>query len=255
MAIVTLTTDLGTEGYALPALKGTILSRVPGVQLVDITHAVPVYDIVYVAFVFGHTWRKFPEGSIHVVWVNNYYAPGARYVAVESEGHYIIAPDNGVLSLIPGWKPGRIYKMEYEDNADFSLRQLYAFAVRHLASGEPLERIGVPVSGLSERLSFRPVTTASGIRGTVVFVDHFGNAVLNITRQMFEEIGGGREFQLRFKRHVPLSRLAQRYSDVQVGQPLCLFNSLGLLELAVYMDSAERLLGLEVGEMVEIIWE
>jgi S-adenosylmethionine hydrolase len=252
MAIVTFTTDLGTAGYALPALKGTILSRAPGAQLVDITHSVQGFDIIQAAFVFGHTWRKFPPGTIHVVWLNNYYEPDAKYLVVESEGHYIIGPDNGMLSLIPDWRPGSIYMLEYESGADFSLRNLYAFAVGHLVLGEPLDRIGLPSSGLLERLSFRPVVTASGIRGTVVYVDNFGNAVLNITRQLFEETGRAREFSLQYKRQIALRRLSARYSDVLLGQPLCLFNSLGLLEIAVYMENASTLLGLGIGDMVEV---
>ncbi len=255
MPIVTLTTDLGVKDYALPALKGALLSRAPSVQLVDITHDVLLYNMVYAAFVLGNAWRKFPEGTIHLVWVNNHYARHPQYVVLETEGHFFIAPDNGVLSLMHGEAPPRLYRLEYERNEQFSLRELYAFAVQHLVSGELLERIGVPQHGLVQRLTFQPVTGASSIRGVVVLVDNFGNTVLNISRQLFEAVGQNRSFELHFKRHSPLRRLSQGYSEVPVGSPLCLFNSAGLLEIAVYMDNASLLLGLELEDMVEVVFE
>lgn len=255
MQIVTLTTDLGAHDYALPALKGAILRRDASLLLVDITHAIRDFDIVQAAFILGNAWRSFPEGAVHVVWVNNHYSPDKAYVVIRYEGHYFIGPDNGVFSLILGEAPREIYALEFDAEGTFSLRELYAFAVGSIAGGLPLEKIGVPVSSILQRITFRPVTGPSLIRGSVVYIDNFDNAVINISRALFEEVGRGRRFTLSFKRHAPLKRLARSYGDAVVGEPLCLFNAAGYLEIAVYMGKAASLLGLALEDMIEVVFE
>lgn len=254
MQIVTLTTDLGEQDYALPALKGRILSRTPQLQLVDVTHGIRNFDIVQTAFILGNAWRSFPAGSIHVVWVNNYYSPGRAFLAIRHEDHYFIGPDNGVLSLVFREKPLEIYHLEFAEGGDFSLRDLYAFAVGHIAQGNPFEQIGLPASSLLQRITFQPVTGPSHIRGAVVHIDNFDNAVVNISRELFDSVGKERPFTLQFKRHEPIRRMCRHYSDAPVGEALCLFNAAGYLEIAVYMGRAASLLGLALEDMVEVVF-
>ncbi len=255
MPIVTLTTDLGEQDYALPALKGSILNRAPQVSLIDISHRIRDFDIVQAAFVFGNAWRSFPPETIHLVWVNNYYATERAFLAIRHQGHYFIGPDNGVFSLALSETPGEIYQLEYDETPDFSHRDLYAFAAAHIAAGNPFDKIGVPVSSMLQRITFRPVTGPSSIRGSVIHIDNFDNAVVNISRALFEDIGKDRPFALQFKRHEPLRRLCRRYNEAPVGEALCLFNAAGYLEIAVYMGKAASLLGLSLEDMVEIKFE
>jgi S-adenosylmethionine hydrolase len=255
MQIVTLTTDLGEQDYALPALKGCLLQKAAPLLLVDVTHRVQNFDIVQAAFVLGNVWRHFPKGAIHLVWVNNYYAPQRDFLVIQHEGHYFVGPDNGVFSLVLGTVPEQAYRLEYEDSDEFSLRQLFAFAVAHIAGGQPLEKIGLPAGNILQRITFQPVTGPSHIRGTVVYIDNFENVVLNISRGLFDAVGRGRAFSLHYKRHEPLNQLYRNYAEAPVGEPLCLFNASGYLEIAVYMGKASSLLGLVLDDMVEVVFE
>ncbi len=254
MQIVTLTTDLGEQDYALPALKGCLLQKAAPLLLTDVTHHVKHFDIVQAAFVLGNVWRHFPEGAIHVVWVNNYYAPQRDFLVIQHQGHYFVGPDNGVFSLVLGAVPEQAYRLEYEDSDEFSLRQLFAFAVAHIAGGQPLEKIGFPAGNILQRITFQPVTGPSHIRGSVIYVDNFENVVLNISRSLFDSVGRGRPFSLHYKRHEPLKQLCRHYSEAPVGEPLCLFNASGYLEIAVYMGKAASLLGLVLEDMVEVVF-
>ena len=71
MSIVTLTTDFGQKDYYGARIKGAVLSRTPQSVLVDITHFVPCYNIVQAAFIFKNAWESFPEGTIHLLTVND----------------------------------------------------------------------------------------------------------------------------------------------------------------------------------------
>lgn len=255
MQIVTLTTDLGEQDYALPALKGCLLQRAMPLSIVDVTHQIRHFDIVQAAFVLGNAWQHFPKGTLHLVWVNNYYASRRDFVVIQHQGHYFVGPDNGVFSLILGTAPEQIYRLEYEDNDDFSLRQLYAFAVAHIAGGHPLDKIGIPAGSILQRITFQPVTGHNYIRGSVIHIDNFENVVLNISRSLFDSVGKGRSFGLHYKRHEPLTHLCRHYAETSVGEPLCRFNTAGYLEIAVYMGRAASLLGLAPDDMVEVIFE
>ncbi|HRF41520.1 MAG TPA: SAM-dependent chlorinase/fluorinase, partial [Saprospiraceae bacterium] len=214
MQIVTLTTDLGEQDYALPALKGCLLQKAAPLLLADVTHQVQNFDIVQAAFILSNVWKHYPAGTIHLVWVNNYYAPHRDFLVISHQGHYFIGPDNGVFSLVLAPAPEQAFRLEYEDNDAFSLRELYAFAVAHIAGGQPLEKVGLPAGSILQRITFQPVTGPSHIRGTVIHVDNFENVVVNIRREVFEHTANGRSFSLYFKRNAPILQLSANYCDV-----------------------------------------
>ena len=100
MQFVTLTTDFGTQDFYVGALKGALLSRCHSLQLVDVSHDISPFDIVQGAFVLRNVWPTFPAGSIHLLGVHCVYDAGYRFVAARHHGHYFLAPDNGLLSLL-----------------------------------------------------------------------------------------------------------------------------------------------------------
>jgi S-adenosylmethionine hydrolase len=75
---------------------------------------------------------------------------------------------------------------------------------------------------------------------------------LNIPKDLFEKVRNGRKFALFFKRNDPITRLSQHYTDVPVGETLCLFNFAEFLEIAVSMGKASSLLGLKLDDMVQV---
>jgi S-adenosyl-L-methionine hydrolase (adenosine-forming) len=254
--MVTLTTDFGNSDYYVGALKGALLRRKPDLQLVDITHEIAPYDIVKGAFVLQQVWREFPEGSIHLIGVNCVYAPEFRFVAARHEGHFFIAPDNGILSLLlPGIPHADLRNIPADNKRHFAAKDVFVEAVLHLSVGNDFEALGEHPAPLLERISLQPVVTPARIRGTVVYVDYFDNVVINIGRDLFERTAHGRAFSLYFKRNDPITRLCDNYCDVPVGEALCLFNDADQLEIAVNMGRAAELLGLKVEDVVEVVFE
>lgn len=253
MAIVTLTTDFGDRGFDLPKLKGALLSAASTVQLVDLTHQVGNYDIVQAAFLFRNAWQNFPKGTIHLISVNDYPADTPRFLAAAHRGHYFIAPDNGLFSLIfPEDAPNQYHIVQYEAKELIALDRIYARAVGHLAQGRPIIELGEATPEVMQRITLQPVISPSQIRGSVIFIDGFDNAITNINQPLFEQVGGGRAFALYFKRHDPIQGLSRYYHEVDIGEPLCLFNSSNLLEIAINMGKASSLLGINVEDTVQI---
>ncbi len=249
--LLTLTTDFGREDFHLPRLKGHLLAAHPALRIVDLSHEIPPYDIVRAAFIFRRSWVHYPEGTIHLISVNDYYQPRGRFLAIRHERQYFIGPDNGIFSLIFGKMPAETFVLDGYTKKD-ALPTIYSRAVAHVAKDKPFLEIGLPATKFSERLAFQPVIGPNYIRGTVVFIDRFDNVTTNITRDLFEDVGRGRGFQLLIKRMSPIDGLSFRYHDVPEGEPLCRFDSDGFLEVAINLGRASTLLGIHLEDMVQV---
>ena len=249
--LLTLTTDYGRQDFHLPRLKAHLFGATRPLQIVDLSHDVPPYDIVRAAFIFKRVWKHYPAGTMHLISVKDYYQRRSRFLAVRQNKQYFIGPDNGIFSLIFGKLPAETYRLDGYSETD-SLPAIYARAVAHIAADKPFHEVGLPVTKFTERLAFQPVIGQDYIRGTVTFIDRYDNVTTNINQDRFEQIRQGRPFQLLIKRMQPITELSQRYHDVPQGEALCRFNSDGLLEVAINMDRAASMLSIQEEDMVQV---
>ena len=250
MHIITLTTDFGLEDYYVAILKGAMLQQDPGLQIIDISHKVNPYDIVQGAFVLKNAFGSFPAGTFHVMTVDNSQDP-VSFIVFRHEGHFFIGPDNGIFSLMFDDLPDA-FRLSSDDESPFPMRGILAKAVGHLVAGKPLFEIGLPAGPIERRIALQPVLSTSQIRGSVIYIDHYDNVVVNIQKDLFDKLRNGRNFAVYFKRHDPITQLSRQYTDVPIGETLCLFNSTGFLEIAINMGKASGLLGLKLDDMVQL---
>ncbi len=252
MPIVTLTSDFGLTDYYVAVIKGAMLKQRKDLVVIDITHNIKNYDIVQGAYILKNAYKSFPEGSIHIVSISTDYSPKRCFLAIRYDKHYFIGPDNGIFSLMFGKLKQDMYELDYMVADDFPIKHIFAKAVGHIASGMPFNEIGIPVDEIEERISLQAVTTSSQIRGSVIHIDNYDNAIINISRELFERVAKKRAFTISFKRHQPLKKLSQNYSDVRVGETVGLFNSANYLEIAINMGKASSMLGLQIDDMIQV---
>ncbi len=251
MQIVTLTTDFGLSDHYAGMIKGALLSKNPSLNITDITHNVKNFDIVHAAFMLRNTYPEFPEGTIHLVSVKNFHEKRSDFIVCRMNGHFFVGPDNGLLSLVFQKEPDAVYRLECPEGV-LGMKSVFANAVAHIAEGKPLEEIGEEKESIEQRISLQPVVALGTIRGAVVHVDNYGNVILNITKEMFSRVADDRSFEIFFKRNHPIREISRSYSDVPVGELLCLFNSAGHMEIAINMDSASEKYGLRREDTVII---
>ena len=99
-AIITLLTDFGTADGYVAEVKGVLLTLVPDVRLVDLTHDIPPGDIRAAAYALGRAWRAFPADTVHLAVVDPGVGTARRALALEVGAQKFVAPDNGVLSQV-----------------------------------------------------------------------------------------------------------------------------------------------------------
>lgn len=125
-----------------------------------------------------------------------------------------------------------------------------------------LEEIGIPVENLKMRSIFRPIAEENVIKGTVIYIDSYGNVITNISRSLFVSTGKGRGFSVNFRRDdYNINTISHSYSDVPVGEKVALFSSSGFLEIAINKGvegsggGASSLFGLKVNDTVRVEFE
>jgi S-adenosylmethionine hydrolase len=248
MPIITLLTDYGTSDSYVAEVKGVLLTRAPGATLVDISHAVPPGNIATAAYLLGRTWRTFPVGTVHLVVVDPGVGTPRLAVAVGREGHFFVAPDNGVLTPVLG--PGaEVWTLHEPADASptFHGRDLFAPAAAALARGLPLTEVGDPVLVPPVALATtRPHYEGKKVIGYVVHVDRYGNVVTNLTAEFVPP------YAVVEAEGIEVGPLRRTFADVGHGELLAYLGSGGAVEIAVRDGSAARRLGIGVGGRVVV---
>ncbi len=255
MNTVTLTTDLGKNNYNIASLKGAILTSSPDCNLIDISNEISNYDIVEGSFMLKNSYNFFPKNTIHIIAINNFYAPRVRIMLLKRNDYYFIAPDNGILSLLFDDLNGDLIRYWEYGLESGDLFKVIAKIIEIISTGKPIEESGSIAKNINKKISIKPVISGNTIRATVLFIDKFGNAILNITKEMFYQLKKDRNFELKYSPKNFITKISNKYSDVPYGDELCLFNTAGYLEIAVNLQSAAEVLGLEKGSIVQLTFE
>lgn len=254
MALITLTSDLGTRDFYVGALKGAIVTQCETfVPTIDITHNIKPFDIKEAAFTVRNAYKYFPKGTIHVVHVNSGDARNKMLLSVV-DGHYFLTFDNGFLSIAFERTPHETYEINDELLNDSSL--LFETAIGKvinllLQEYKPTDFAHLTTGTTNFRL-IQPVTSMGTIRGMVTNIDNYGNATTNITQAMFTRFIGDRKFTV-FVNVGNTKTISRNYFDVEEGEMVCLFNTAQCLEVAINKGKAEKLLGLKLESPVLVI--
>ncbi len=272
MSIITLTSDFGLVDHRVASIKGAILSLNLESKIVDITHQIQAYNLLQAAYIVRNSYRHFPLGSIHIISVDSFYSKHRKSILYKVDGHYFIASDNGILSLLFfDITPEAIYEINFtnrfDDEITFTTTDIFVPAAVHLQKGGLPEIIGKKMKN-PKQLSFtRAVFNESEkiIAGEAMYIDNFGNVVSNISKKFFDKTKANfKSYQIKF-RNISLTKIDQQYTDIVTdwknehdyhGKPVAIFNEAEMLELSIYKGSsqsgARSLFGLKIGEKIYI---
>ena len=272
MPIITLTTDFGTTDGKVACIKGCILSMQPEVSIVDISHDIEPYNLTQTGYIVKNAYSHFPKGSIHIISVDSFHHKDRKFLVCKADGHYFIMADNGLLSLIfYDIKPESIHEItlnnRFDDVVNFTSTDIFVPVAVHLYKGGIPEIIGREIKQIKEITYPKPYFNENEkiLIGEVVYIDHFGNAVSNISKEIFEQYFlAFKDFDVKF-RGFSTKKIVEKYTDIIPdwekessfhGKELALFNEADLLEIAIYKGSkacgASTLMGLNIGEKIYV---
>jgi S-adenosylmethionine hydrolase len=272
MSIITLTTDYGLKDHFVGALKGKILSEYPEASIIDISHHIDAFNTVEASYIIGASYSSFPKGTVHLIGVDMESNKENQHIVMQWNDHYFIAADNGILSMLSQKiVPQKIVTINIHDRLPNDATDLDVFVkvACHIAKGGLLNVIGKELKTIKQVTDLQAVAANDGssIKGYVIYIDHFGNVVTNISKKQFLEVAKGRPYEIVL-RTKNIKTILPNYSAIASsdkypikyyeGEKLAIFNEAGFLEIAIFrsnpskVGSANSLLGLNYRDVITI---
>ncbi|MBA0883424.1 SAM hydrolase/SAM-dependent halogenase family protein [Flavobacterium undicola] len=272
MSIITLTTDYGLKDHFVGALKGKILSEYSEAQIIDISHDIDPFNTVEASYIISAAYASFPKGTVHLIGVDMELNKENLHIVMQWNDSYFIAADNGILSMLSQKiVPQKIVAINIHDRlpSDASGLDVFVTVACHIAKGGLLNVIGKEINAVKEVTEMKAVTANdnNSLKGHVIYIDHFGNVVTNITKKQFLEVSKGRPYEIQMKTK-NIKTILPNYSAIAIsekypiknyeGEKLAIFNEAGYLEIAIFrsnpskIGSASSLLGLNYRDAVTI---
>jgi S-adenosylmethionine hydrolase len=238
-------------------MKGVVAGIAPAARVIDISHDVAPHNVTEAAFVIAEAWPYFPKRTIHMVVVDPGVGTSRRPILAEVGGHFFIAPDNGVLSMV---FDAAMHKVRVISNPKFMRRDIsrtfhgrdvFAPAAAHLAKGAQPGAFGKLIQDFVRIWIAQPSPKGQDAwRGAILKVDRFGNLITNFAAREFGSISA-RPFEMRAGTQ-RIHRLALTYADTAVGELFVIVGSSGYLEIAANQTSAASLIDCSAGAPVEL---
>ncbi|RPI74992.1 MAG: DNA-directed RNA polymerase subunit delta [Desulfobacteraceae bacterium] len=257
-APLVLMTDFGLKDGAVSAMRGVAFGVDPGLNVSDLTHEIPEYDIWVGAYRLFQTALYWPPATVFVSVVDPGVGTERKSVVLKTRnGRYFIGPNNGLFTLIAE-RDGVAEVREIDEQKNrlkssaesytFHGRDVFAYTGARLASGQiSFAQVGpkLPNNSLVLIPYQKPEKTGPAIKGMIPVLDvQYGNVWTNVPKTLFDQLGipiGGKVRIRIFNEGKLVDETVAPYhhtfGDVPEGQPLVYLNSLMNVSMAINMDS------------------
>lgn len=251
--VLTLLTDFGSQDGYVAAMMGKLLSQPLPHRLVEVSHSIEPQNIWQAALSLKRYSKYYPPESIHLVVVDPGVGSPRKALALRCDQHWLVGPDNGVLSLASqNYRKVIAYALKdktdwWHKHTSFDGLALFTPAAIQLAMGRSITELAEPLDDFHNLTFPEPEMVGNQIIGQIVGFDRFGNAITNISAADLPQSAILKVHCSRFD--FPVSKI---YCESPAHGRLSLINSDRLLELAIYQGSAHHELGLAVGDSVTV---
>ena len=270
MAIITLTTDMGSNDHYVASLKGAILKAIENPHIIDITHEVRPFDTAEAAYHVSSCYKDFPDGTVHLIGVDsepvvNFGGSDGCFPSIlEFHNQYFVCNDNGFFGVFLQQNKAQSFwriddVLSNPKLFKFPTKNMLIGAVTSIINGTPLSEIASPQESFRNALAYVATSELNLIKGHVVHCDSYGNAITNIHKSLFDRYGNDTPFIIRFKKSdYFIDLISISYNEVPPGEKVAVFNSNDLLEIAINRGAsktnggAEQLFGLNKNDVVRV---
>ncbi len=219
MSLIVLLTDFGLDNNFVGVVKGVIYSVNSEVRIVDLAHYITPQSIKEGAFYLLTSYRYFPKNSIFVVVIDPGVGSKRKIILVKTAKYYFLAPDNGVLSwVLREEKIEKIIEVNEEKyfikpvSSTFQARDIFAPVAGYLSKGISIENLGNKIKKIITLPFPRPELKKNIIRGEILLIDRFGNAITNLSLREFSFLKNG-DFILKIK-STQVTKACKFYSEI-----------------------------------------
>ena len=256
MHIITLTSDWKENDFYVASLKGKLLSACPEAQIIDINHRIKSFNSSHAAYIVRNAYPHFPENTIHIIAVNTEPENGVELLAARKDKHYFLCADNGILGLLGGTEPDEVITLTEhckEEPDTFIALSVFARIACELSKGTAMKKLGSPAKDYNRQIPLRATIEDLTIIGSVIHIDSYQNAITNISQELFKRVGNGNAFEIYVQsKYNMINRINKQYNETDPGGLLAIFNSSGLMEIAIRNGNAAGLLNLDTNSTIRV---
>jgi len=248
-----LQSDFGVKDAAVASMKGVAVGVSRDLDIYDLTHEVPAFNIWEASLRLAQTAEYWPKGTVFVSVVDPGVGTERKSVVLKTRsGHYFVSPDNGSLTAVAEQLGVAAVReideavnrlTDSEKSYTFHGRDVYAYTGARLAAGVisfaevgrelPPEVVSIPYQ--------KPRFERNNIVGNIEILDpQYGNIWTNIDRKTFRRLKLAPGDQVTIKISNGSAVILQQtlpyyptFGRVEVGKPLLYLNSLNRVALAI----------------------
>ncbi|MBI5098201.1 MAG: SAM-dependent chlorinase/fluorinase [Nitrospirae bacterium] len=263
---ITLTTDYGLKDSFNGIMKGVILGINSNAKIIDITHNIERHNIYEASQIIGMSYKYFPSATIHIAVVDPGVGGERRPILVITEDHYFIGPDNGIFSPIYEKEFNNFFKVLHITSSHYFLpmtgatfhgRDIFAPVAAWLSKGVDSLKFGEQIFDYIKITLPKPSLSGDNIiHGEVVSLDHYGNAITNITTDTLSQlapIDSKHKFKIMCRdQHLSFVNYYAAVKDQALSATI---NGFGHLELFVNQDNAAQIFNIKIGDLISVMLE
>ncbi|MCP5467696.1 MAG: SAM-dependent chlorinase/fluorinase [Deltaproteobacteria bacterium] len=258
---IVLLTDFGWRDGYVGTMKGVIHRISPKAVITDLAHELPNFNILHASMVLQRSYQFFPKNSIFVCIIDPGVGSERKPILVKTKDYIFIAPDNGVLTMtLHETQAEKILYLNQEEyflqpiSQTFHGRDIFSPVAAHIANGVPIEKLGSPLEEIYQLEDIEAKVENEKIQGRVISIDHFGNVITNIKREIIEQHFPRLDFAASIinESKTTISHFCSHYAEGRPSEPIMIFSSNGFLEICLNQSSLEELLEVSVGDQVII---
>jgi S-adenosylmethionine hydrolase len=251
LAALTLISDIGSHAIGLARCCYLFNSRFSALDFQLIKADVEQFSIAEAVFVLHEVIGDFPENSIHILDVENDLYRYKRILVIRYKKQWILGADNGFAGMLKISEHDVFaFLPKKEMNLNNALMYVYPEVINLLLRKE--HHLLDSCKNYQSLQNIQPVFNGAELRGTIIFVDEFGNSISNITKELFDTYIGTKPFQIKLNRHEKIRKFHNHFGEVPDGEKLCMWTESSYLQIAINRGSASMLLGLDKGKMITI---
>jgi hypothetical protein len=265
--ILVMQTDFGLKDGAVSAMKGVAMGVDRKLQLFDLTHEIPAYNIWEAALRLEQAASYWPKETVFVSVVDPGVGSERKSVVLQTKnGYFFVSPDNGTLTLIAE-KMGIKELREIDEKVNrlpgsgqsytFHGRDVYAYTAARLASGKiKFAQVGNQLAAKVISIEYqKPLLEKGTIKGTITILDvQYGNLWTNIDAILLKKAGINISDSVMVKiyqedtlKYTGSMLFANTFSAVAEGKPVCYLNSLLNFSVAINMGNFAEQYHIESG--------
>ena len=262
-----LQSDFGVKDAAVASMKGVAVSVSQELEIYDLTHEVPAFNIWEASLRLAQAAEYWPKGTVFVSVVDPGVGTERKSVVLRTKsGHYFVSPDNGSLTAVAeqlGVDAVReideaVNRLaNSEKSYTFHGRDVYAYTGARLAAGViSFADVGRELPSKVMSIPYqKPRFERNRVLGNIEILDpQYGNIWTNIDRAMFQglKLKPGDQVTIRISNGDALV-LQQTlpyfptFGRVAAGKPLMYLNSLNKVALAINQGNYSETYNIQSG--------